>query len=148
MSRIRPATPDDRAAIEAIVEAAYAIYVPRIGRRPMPMDDDYAARIAAGEAHVLEQDGAVLGVLVLEHEEDAMLIDNVAVRQDAQGRGLGARLLDFAEEAALAAGYARVRLFTNVAMTENIARYLRRGYVETHRGGESGFRRVFMEKRL
>lgn len=148
MSLIRPATPDDRAAIEAIVEAAYAIYVPRIGRRPMPMDDDYAARIAAGEAHVLEADGAVLGVLVLEHEDGALLIDNVAIRQDAQGRGLGARLLDFAEEAARAAGHDRVRLFTNVAMTENIARYLRRGYRETHRGGEGGFRRVFMEKRL
>jgi GNAT superfamily N-acetyltransferase len=148
MSRIRLATPADRPAIEAIVEAAYAIYVPRIGRRPMPMDDDYAARIAAGEAHVLEQDGAVLGVLVLEHEDDALLIDNVVVRQDMQGRGLGARLLDFAEAAARAAGHDRIRLFTNVAMTANIARYLRRGYVETRRGGEAGFRRVFMEKRL
>ena len=31
-----------------LVRAAYAIYIPRLGRKPAPMQDDYAARIEAG----------------------------------------------------------------------------------------------------
>ena len=33
-------------------------------------------------------------------------------------------------------------------MTENISLYIRIGYVETHQGGEKGFRRVYMEKQI
>src|SRR6185312_9837699 len=47
-SVIRRAEPEDRAAIESIVRAAYAVYIPRIGKPPGPMLDDYAALIADG----------------------------------------------------------------------------------------------------
>jgi hypothetical protein len=33
-------------------------------------------------------------------------------------------------------------------MTENIARYTRIGFVETHRGTEEGYERVYMRKLL
>jgi hypothetical protein len=33
-------------------------------------------------------------------------------------------------------------------MIENMALYARLGFVETHRAGEHGFRRVFMEKQV
>ena len=41
-----------------------------------------------------------------------------------------------------------VRLFTHVMMTDNIAYYGRRGYVETHRLTEREFSRAFFSKRL
>ena len=41
-------------ALARIVAQAYEIYVPRLGKKPGPMLDDYAARIAAGEAFVVE----------------------------------------------------------------------------------------------
>jgi GNAT superfamily N-acetyltransferase len=150
---IRHAIMADRPAIEAIVQAAYAHYVPRIGREPAPMTDDYATRINARQAHVLESftpenGGRIRGLVVLVPEDGAMLLDNIAVDPAAQGSGFGGALLAFAEEAARAAGYPVIRLYTNAAMTENIARYLRVGYVETHQGGEKGFRRVYMEKTL
>ena len=50
----------------SIVDAAYSPYIPRIGRPPGPMGDDYAARVAAGQAWVAERDGTVQGILVLE----------------------------------------------------------------------------------
>jgi GNAT superfamily N-acetyltransferase len=148
LHQIRLATPDDRAAIEAIVQAAYSHYVARIGREPAPMTDDYAARIEARQAHVLEKDGCIRGLVVLVPEADAMLLDNIAVDPACQGSGLGSRLLAFAEEQARTRGYRVIRLYTNAAMTENIARYQRIGYVETHRDGEKGFRRVYMEKQI
>lgn len=77
-----------------------------------------------------------------------MLLDNVAVDPIRQGSGVGRKLLAFAEQAALKAGYRSIRLYTNEAMTENIALYARIGYVETHRGEEKGLRRVYMTKQL
>ncbi len=146
--RIRPATPADLSAIAAIVAAAYAIYIPRIGREPGPMGDDHAAHMAQDHTHVLEGDGGIEGLVVLVPEADAMLLDNIAVSPQAQGRGAGRALLAFAERHAIAAGCATLRLYTHQAMTENIALYTRLGFVETHRAVEHGFPRVFMAKAL
>lgn len=77
-----------------------------------------------------------------------MLLDNVAVAPEAQGTGLGRRMLAFAERAAVEAGYGTINLYTNEAMTENIALYTRLGYAETHRAEEKGLRRVYMRKPL
>ncbi|MGO4337007.1 GNAT family N-acetyltransferase [Labrys sp. KB_33_2] len=145
---LRLATTADLPAIEHIVEAAYAPYIARIGRKPGPMLDDYAALVRAGRVRVSPLDGNVLGILVLIPQEDVMLLDNIAVAPAAQGRGLGRRLLQAAENLAREAAYRRIRLYTNEAMTENIALYARSGYVETHRVEEKGLRRVYMEKDL
>ncbi|HEX4027847.1 MAG TPA: GNAT family N-acetyltransferase [Rhizomicrobium sp.] len=146
--KIRLASMHDLAFVEAIVREAYARYVPRIGRAPAPMGDDYAARIAETRVHVLESGGIIQGLIVLLPQKDALLLDNVAVDPACQGSGLGRRLLAFAEQAARAAGHGVIRLHTNEAMTENIALYTRLGYAETHRGEEKGLRRVYMEKQI
>jgi ribosomal protein S18 acetylase RimI-like enzyme len=142
----RAATSDDLPTVEAIVRLAYSRYVSRIGREPGPMLDDYKQLIRDGRVHVIEQDGKVLGVLVLIPQEDAMLLDNVAVSPSAQGLGLGRTMLKFAEAAAVDAGYRSTRLYTNETMTENIELYTRIGYSETHRVEEKGLRRVYMTK--
>lgn len=143
---IRPARPEEAAALAALVERAYAPWVPVIGRRPMPMDDDYAARIAAGQAWLLERDGAVAGAVVLEEASDHLLLDNVAVEPARHGEGIGRALLDFVEEEARRRGKPEVRLYTNALMVRNIALYARLGYAETGREVQAGFHRVFMAK--
>ena len=148
MDVIRQADAGDLAAVEGIVREAYAVYTPRIGKVAGPVLADYAALIAAGLVRVLESDGAVVGVLVLVEEPDGMLLDNVAVAAAAQGRGFGRRLIAFAEAAARDAGHADLRLYTNEAMTENLALYTRLGFVETHRAEAAGYRRVYMRKPL
>ncbi|WP_236176850.1 GNAT family N-acetyltransferase [Pseudomonas qingdaonensis] len=145
---IRPATAHDVAPVQALIEAAYALYIPRIGARPRPMLEDYAALIAQGRVEVFEEQGQVLGVLVLIAQADGLLLDNVAVSPAAQGRGLGRQLMAHAEARARQLGLEVVRLYTNEAMSENLGLYERLGYRETHRAVQAGFRRVFMEKRL
>ena len=54
---IRPATADDSAAIETIVQAAYAPYIERIGRKPGPMQEDYPQLVEDGGVHVLDHAG-------------------------------------------------------------------------------------------
>jgi ribosomal protein S18 acetylase RimI-like enzyme len=145
---LRGATPADREPIQRLVEAAYGGYVETIGRRPAPMDADYAAQIAAGRVTVAERDGAVVGLLVLVPLDDHLLVENVAVDPAAQHGGLGRRLMDRAEDEARALGLSELRLYTNELMTANVAWYPRLGYRETERRTESGFSRVFFAKRL
>ena len=112
------------------------------------MLDDYAGRIAADQVWVLEEAGSIAGVLVLEDGSDCFLLDNIAVRPDRQGAGLGRALLDFAEAEAAARGWEAITLYTNALMRENIAIYAKRGYVAFDRRLEKGFDRVYMAKRL
>lgn len=145
---IRLARQGEAGPLRAMVRAAYAHYVPRMGREPMPMIDDYEARVAAGQAWVLEDGGALMGALVLEDTPEGLLIDNIAVAEAARGAGHGRRLMGFAEAEALRRGYRRIWLYTNEKMVENVALYTYLGYRETHREVQESFSRVFMEKPL
>ncbi len=112
------------------------------------MHDDYQRRIAAGQTWVMEREGAIVGLLVLENLPAALLLDNVAVAPAEQGKGYGRRLIAFAEQEARRRGYGEVRLYTHVLMTENIARYRHLGFTELGLLREKEFARVFMAKRL
>lgn len=147
-STIRPAAGSDLVAIEAIVADAFDPYVARLGRRPAPMKADYPRLVDEGRVFVLELDGRVQGLTVLHVAADHLLLDNVAVGREAQGRGLGRRLLDHAEAYARERGIGTMRLYTNELMHENLAIYARLGWTEERRAEEDGFRRVFLRKRV
>jgi ribosomal protein S18 acetylase RimI-like enzyme len=133
--------------LREIVERAYAPYVPRIGMRPLPMDDDYAARVARGQVWVARRP-SVDALIVLVPEDGYLLVDNVAVAPEAQRQGLGRRLLEFAEAHARASGYDELRLYTNEKMVENRRLYGRLGYDELGRETIERRHAVWMRKRL
>jgi ribosomal protein S18 acetylase RimI-like enzyme len=145
---IRPATAADVGAITQIVEDAYRHYVPRMGRTPAPMLDNYATRVSDGVVWVVEERNMVRGVAVLLPKPDHLLLENIAVDPACQGTGLGRRLLVFAEAEARRQGYPEIRLYTHETMTENQRLYAKIGYEETGRGAEAGYDRVFLHKRL
>jgi len=145
---IRPARPSEADTLRDVVHAAYRHYIPRIGKPPGPMLDDYAARIADGQAWVLEDAGGIMGILVLEETPECFLLDNIAILPEGQGKGYGRALIQFAEAEARRRGYAEIRLYTHEMMTENVTLYARIGFVETHRVSEKGYARVYMTKQL
>jgi ribosomal protein S18 acetylase RimI-like enzyme len=130
--------------MRAIARAAYAKYVPRIGREPLPMGADYEAEVAANRAVVIEAAGSVRGYMIAWPETDAYLIDNIGVDPASQGGGLGRRLINHAVSQADRLGLPALRLYTNALMTENLAMYAHIGFVETHRAIEKGLHRVYM----
>jgi ribosomal protein S18 acetylase RimI-like enzyme len=153
---LRRATPDDAAAIAALTDAAYAKYIPLIGRQPQPMTADYRLMAAEHPIWLLYLDDeipqvsapALAGLLVLEFEPETALIYSLAVHPDLQGRGLGRHLLALAEQEALQAGYRKIRLYTNEHFIQNIALYRRLGYQETAREPYLGTDLVHMSKVL
>ena len=146
--RIRIALPSDAVAIKGCVEAAYQHYIARMGKPPGPMLNDYANVIQQHKAFVAEEDGDIVGLLVLIQTESSMLLDNVAVHPEYQGKGLGRRLLELAESETRNQGYTHLDLYTHECMTENIEMYKRIGYVERERRTEHGYSRVYMRKAL
>lgn len=145
---LRPAVPADAEKMSQVAQAAYLPYVRRIGRPPAPITADYVGIARGGRAWVAERHGRLAGFLVLESHPDHLLLENVAVHPDQQGTGVGGRLLALAEDQARLLGLPEVRLFTNAAMTENLEFYPRRGYRQTHRAEQDGYRRVFFSKHL
>jgi len=145
---IRQAVDGDVTAVRAVVDAAYAQYVPRIGRRPAPMTADYEGLVAAGDVWVGDAYGRVVGVLVIRASGTALELENVALDPAMQGLGHGRALVDFAESRARELGLEAVELYTNEAMVENLRLYPRLGFVETERCVEDGYRRVYFRKTL
>ncbi len=145
---IRTAEASDAAAMKTCVESAYRHYIHRIGKPPGPMLDDYSQVVLQHQAFVAEADDQVVGVLVLIRKHNGILLDNVAVRPEYQGRGLGRRLIEFAESEARKQGFTQLDLYTHERMTENIDMYKRLGYVETEPRTEMGYQRVYMCKPL
>jgi ribosomal protein S18 acetylase RimI-like enzyme len=145
---MRPARPDEAAAVGALVEAAFARHVAAVGRRPAPMDDDHAERIARGEQYVIDGDdpGTLAASIVLVEDDGFLVVNNVAVAPECQRRGHGRALLTFAEDEARRRGLPEVRLHTHARMADNLIMYPRLGYVETGRENQGGFDRVLFVK--
>ena len=145
---IRPATQDDVAQIVRLVRAAYVTYLDRMEKPPAPMLTDYAGLIASGGVYVLTSSAEIAGALVIEAQNRALFIENVAVDPAFQGQGLGRRLMAFAEQCAREHGLRELRLYTNEVMVENLAFYQRLGFEEVERHVDEGYRRVFLRKSL
>lgn len=144
---LRPAQAQDAAAITALTDQAYQKYIALIGRKPMPMTTDHAQMIAQNQVWVLEQEGQIIAVIEMIPRPPDLYIDNVAVKPGQQGRGLGKRLLAFAEERAWEGLYS-LTLCTNERFRANLELYARLGYTETHRLHVQGTDAVYLRKSL
>ena len=148
MEEMRQAVAGDAEAIRALTRAAYAKWVPVIGREPMPMTADYEAAVAKHRFDLLYVDGTLAALIETIAKEDHLLVENVAVDPAFQKRGLGHRLMAHAEAVAARAGYGMIRLYTNKSFAENVALYQRLGYgVDREEEFMGGFT-VYMSKRI
>ena len=125
---LRPAKQTDVEAIRNLTRAAYAKWVPVIGREPKPMGADYESAVRKHRFDLLYVDNVLAGLIETVDQKNQLLIENVAVSPDFQGRGLGSKLMAHAEDVATSLGYDRVWLYTNKRFTENVALYLKLGY--------------------
>jgi ribosomal protein S18 acetylase RimI-like enzyme len=145
---LRRARPADAEAIAALTRQAYEKWIPVIGRAPKPMTADYTAAVRDHVIDLLEEDGHLVALVECIVEPDHLMIENLAVTPQAQGRGLGARLLTHAEDLARERGLGLVRLYTNKLFAENVAFYQKRGYRIDAETAFKGGLIVHMSKRL
>lgn len=101
---LRRAVAADAAAVRALTRAAYAKWVSLVGREPLPMAADYDRAVAEHIVDLLEEDGNLHALIEMRAEAGHLLIVNIAVRPDQQGKGIGDRLLNHAERFARSHG--------------------------------------------
>lgn len=143
---IRSATLDDLQSVKACAEAAYGVYVERIGGKPPPMTADFQTLIEKGAIYLLLNETGFVGFVIFYPRGDHLHIESIAIDPAAQRKGFGKKLIAFVEEKARQAGLSAVELYTHRKMTENIAYYPALGYRETGRHARDGIPRVFFRK--
>jgi ribosomal protein S18 acetylase RimI-like enzyme len=97
---------------------------------------------------VADGPGGVEAVLELLPARDHLLVENVAVDPACQGRGLGRRMMGFAEAEARRRGLPEVRLYTDERFADNVTFYARLGYHVFERASNGAAPLVFMAKRV
>ncbi len=146
---IRTAVPSDQGTVEGIAQAAYSVYLGRMDRKPFPMIDDYGRHIREGNLFVLEDGGSIRGyAVILNGPPGTLLLDNVGVDPDFQGKGYGGALIAYAEEQGRERGCSLITLYTNAAMVENQSMYPHLGYSVSRRAVENGYSRIYYIKNL
>ena len=129
-TKLRRATLADAVTIRDLARLAYAKWVPLIGREPRPMTVNYDRAVVDHMIDLYEIDGEAVGLIEVVPQAQHLLIKNIAVRPDQQGKRIGDLLLKHAEDTARAHYLAELRLYTNVAFVSNIEFYSRRGFEE------------------
>jgi ribosomal protein S18 acetylase RimI-like enzyme len=131
--KIRSATAWDLAAVAGCADLAFGV--------PRSPDNraELALQIQQGLIQVQCEAGRVLGYISFSPNRDHLFVEAMAVRPELHGRGIGSRLLAFAEGVAQRLGLRSVRLFTSGEITSNLIFYRRRGYCETGRCIEACF---------
>ena len=125
---LRQAVASDAATVRALVRAAYAKWVPLIGREPKPMSADYDAAVARHRIDLAYLGSELAALIETIPAPDHLLIENVAVAPAFQGRGLGRFLMAHAEHLAAEQGQPEMRLYTNKLFAQNVEFYLALGY--------------------
>ena len=128
MLSFRRAEAADAAAVRALTRAAYAKWVPVIGREPKPMSADYAKAVRLNRIDLGFLGDELAGLIETIDRSDHLLIENVAVAPARHGQGIGRALMAHAETVARGAGYRELRLYTNQRFETNVRLYLRLGY--------------------
>ena len=125
---LRQGTAGNARAIRELTRAAYAKWVPVIGREPKPMTADYGEALRKHRFDLLYLEGKLAALIETIPEVDHLLIENVAVAPPYQGRGLGRKLMAHAEKPAASLGFGEIKLYTNKLFAENIRLYGKLGY--------------------
>lgn len=147
---LRRALLSDETPVRALVDAAYARWIPVVGARPEPMTRDYAAVLHHHDVwvHCAPESSRIDAMLELIEAPAHLHIANLVVSPDRQGRGIGSRLLHFAETRARCLQVPELHLCLNREMTANQRLYERHGYSFTHSDWIDGLEIVFMAKHL
>jgi len=125
---VRRATIDDAVTVRELTRAAYAKWVPLLGRDPRPLTADYDAAVRDHLIDLLHVGGEAVALIEMAPKADHLLIVNVAVVPAQQGRGYGRALMAHAEGVARSLNLNEMRLYTNALFAENLRLYSRLGY--------------------
>jgi GNAT superfamily N-acetyltransferase len=147
------AMPTQEAAVRAVMRAAFAPYMRRLGREIAPTSfAGLADALSRGDVWLAQDGEAILGVAEIKRDGDTLVLEHLAVAPDRQNAGIGSFLLREVERRARDGKVAAMALYTAAMMEDLLRLYARYGFVEISRGppphGKDTLPRVFLRKEL
>jgi N-acetylglutamate synthase-like GNAT family acetyltransferase len=113
---IRLASADDSPAIAAVLFDAFSRhrqnYTPEAFAVVTPAVEEIETRFSEGPIWIAELDGDAVGTVSLTTEPEGLYIRSMAVKPEAQGFGIGHRLLDALDEYVSDSEIKRIFLYT------------------------------------
>lgn len=140
---LRRASRQDVDSLTECIDAAYSIYRDRLPDLP-DVTSGLAESIADRRVWIVEQDGEVIGGMILDMHGDTARLENIAVRPERTGSGIGKALLHRAELDAIEQGKSELRLSTHRDLVENVRLYEHLGWTVVNASGNE----VHMSKRF
>ena len=140
---LRTATAIDATAVAATIAAAFEQFrgklVPESGVFGETVDG-IAKQLATGTTAIIaEQNGAIVGCVLIRPYEGDLYFGRLSVLPSARGQGLAARLIRAVEDEARARHLPGVRLGVRIALTANQKLFHSLGYREISREAHPGF---------
>jgi hypothetical protein len=120
--QLRRATAADATNIHALTRAAYAKWVPLIGREPIPMTADYDRAVVDHIIDLWEQNGELLALIEIVRGSDHLFREHCGQARST-GKGAWQQALGSCREACPIPE-------SNAAFASNLSFYSRRGYQE------------------
>lgn len=131
--QIRRAAPEDAAAITGLLYEAFSEfksdYTPEAFAIVTPLVDEIAARFGEGAMWVAVLDEGIVGTVSVVPEPGWLYIRSMAVSPQAQGMGVGHKLLDEIEGYGIEKGFDRLFLYTTHFSSDAIRLYEKHGFI-------------------
>ena len=129
---VRLATPEDAQAIAEVLHDAFTVhrehYTEEAFAVVTPGTDVILGRFEEGPMWVAEMDGRVVGTVSLTTEPEGLYVRSMAVSPDAQGKGVGHKLLEATDEYAESTEFERIFLYTTYFVPGAKEMYVKHGY--------------------
>ena len=145
---IKTASFDDTEDITTLVIDSYKKYESVIGKKPAPMLANYEVLIKNNKVWKLIINNKIVGIVVIEELKNNILLENIAVIPEYQGKGYGKLLLKFAESYGMKLKKNEINLYTNIKMESNIRFYKNNQYEIIKEIEEEGYNRIYLSKKL
>ncbi len=128
----RLARPDESEAISELLLESFGLfeaeYTPGAFEYTTPGTDVVRGRFEEGPVWVAMDGNTMIGTVSGLPEEDRFYVRSMAVRPDAQGRGIGRRLLEPLEAFARDKGFERMYLYTTHVLPDAKRLYEKNGF--------------------
>ena len=129
---VRIAKPDDSDAIAEVLREAFGMYRAHYTDEAFavvtPASDEITRRFDDGPQWVATVDGKIAGTVSMTVEEGDLYVRSMGVRLEAQGRGVGHKLLDAIDEYAAGTDHDRIFLYTTYFSSGAKELYEKHGY--------------------
>ena len=125
-----------------VIRAAYAEYDGRLTPPSGAHDetiDTLAAKLRSGEGALAWQGNNAAGSVLFEPRDQSLYLGRLAVPPAYRRRGIGALLVAYVEQQAIARGLKQITLGVRLQLPENTAFYTKLGYDVISYGSHPGF---------